>query len=220
MSELKLYNYFRSSTSYRIRIALNFKNIEFSYIPVHLLNNGGEQFTPQYKNLNPMSEVPTIDHDGLILGQSMAIIEYLEEQFPNPSLLPTDVHKRGKIRQFCENINSYLHPLSNLKVLSYLETHHSYSQQEKEKWIGHWYHNGLKALEQTVSKTKGQCCFGDQVTFADCFLIPVLFTAERFNVDLSPYPLLKQINHHCIQLTPFQKAHPFRQIDTPEQNKI
>ncbi len=220
MSQVTLYNYFRSSTSYRVRIALNLKNIEYKYSPVHLINNGGEQYSQSYKAINPMSEVPTLEHEGLIVGQSVAIIEYLEEQFPNPSLFPRDSQKRAKIRQFCENINSFMHPLSNLKVLKYLEETNGYDQKQKEVWINHWYQKGLAALESWLHKNMGQYCFGDHVTVADCFLVPMVFTAERFNVDLSLYKNVMAINAHCLQLEAFKSAHPFRQIDTPAEARI
>jgi maleylacetoacetate isomerase len=220
MSQVILHNYFRSSTSYRVRIALNLKNIEFKYVPVHLLNNGGEQFSPNYKAINPMSEVPTIEHDGLVIGQSVAIIEYLEELFPSPSLFPKDAQKRAKIRQFCENINSFMHPLSNLKVLKYLEENHGYDQKQKEAWINFWYQKGLVALESWLQKNMGQFSFGDQVSVADCFLIPLVFTSERFNVDLSPYKNIMTINSRCLKLDAFKSAHPFRQVDTPADLRI
>lgn len=220
MSQVTLYNYFRSSTSYRVRIVLNIKNIEYKYVPVHLLNNGGEQFSDNYTTLNPMSEVPTLEHDGMVIGQSVAIIEYLEEQFPNPALLPKGSQKRAKIRQFCENINSFMHPLSNLKVLKYLEDKHGYDQMQKEEWISHWYKKGLFALESWLQKNRGQYSFGDHISIADCFLIPAVFTSERFNVDLTPYKNIMTVNQNCLELEAFKNAHPFRQIDTPTDLKI
>ncbi len=220
MSQVTLYNYYRSSTSYRVRIALNIKNIEFKYVPVHLINNGGEQFASSYKVLNPMSEVPTLEDEGFVVGQSVAIIEYLEEQFPNPSLFPKDFQKKAKIRQFCENINSFLHPLSNLKVLKYLEDSHGYDQKQKEVWVNHWYQKGLVALESWLQKNKGLFSFGDEVTVADCFLVPLVFTCERFNIDLSPYKNILTINNRCLQQQAFKDAHPLRQIDTPNDLRI
>lgn len=220
MSQVTLHNYFRSSTSYRVRIALNLKNIEYKYVPVHLLNNGGEQYTANYKALNPMSEVPTLEHEGMTLGQSVAIIEYLEEQFPSPSLFPRDSQKKAKIRQFCENINSFMHPLSNLKVLKYLEENNSYDQKQKEVWISHWYQKGLAASESWLQKNMGQYCFGDHVTVADCFLVPLVFTCERFNVDLKPFKNVVTINDRCLKEEAFAKAHPFRQVDTPAEFRI
>lgn len=172
MSQIVLHNYFRSSTSYRIRIALNLKNLEFTYKPVHLLKDGGEQHQPTYKNLNPMSEVPTLEHKGMILGQSMAIIEYLEEEFPNPPLLPKDLQKRARIRQFCESINSFLHPISNLKVLQYLEKNHQYDHQQKEAWISHWYPKGLNALEIWLQKMLKNTLSATKSPMPIAFLFP------------------------------------------------
>lgn len=219
MSQIVLHNYFRSSTSYRIRIALNLKNLEFTYKPVHLLKDGGEQHQTAYKNLNPMSEVPTLEHKGMILGQSMAIIEYLEEEFPNPPLLPKDLQKRARIRQFCESINSFLHPISNLKVLQYLEKNHQYDQQQKEAWISHWYPKGLNALEIWLQKNAKEYAFGNEITYADCFLVPLVFTCQRFKVDLTSYPMILKINENCLKVEAFKKAHPSNQIDTPEQER-
>jgi maleylacetoacetate isomerase len=135
-------------------------------------------------------------------------------------LLPSDLQKRAKIRQFCESINSFLHPLSNLKVLQYLEKKHHYNLAEKEAWVAHWYHKGLKALELMLVKNKGIFAFGDQVTFADCFIAPLVFTSERFHVDLSNYKNIVSVNTECLKLEAFQKAHPGRQIDTPESDRL
>lgn len=220
MTELTLYNYFRSSTSYRVRIALYYKNLPFEYKPVHLLNNGGEQFFQDYKNMNPMSEVPTLIHEGLPLSQSMAIIEYLDEVFPSAPLFPKEVQRRARVRQFCENINSFMHPLSNLKVLQYLEVNHNYKQAEKEIWVQHWLQKGFEAAENLLKKSHGHFCFGDQITAADLFLIPQVFSAQRYKVELGPYPLIQKINEHCLTLDFFKKAHPFRQPDCPEGDRL
>lgn len=214
MGKIILHNYFRSSTSYRVRLVLHLKNLEFVYKPVHLLNNGGEQNQESYKKINPMGEVPTLEYKGLVLGQSMAIIEFLEEEFPSPALLPKSLQQKAKIRQFCENINSFLHPISNLKMLQYLESKHQYNQAQKEEWISYWYPKGLSALELSIKQNAKQYCFGDQLTFADCFLVPLVFTALRFNVDLNNYPGILKINENCLQLEGFKKAHPSNQIDT------
>ena len=220
MTELTLYNYFRSSTSYRVRIALHYKNLNFTYKPVHLINDGGEQHKSAYKNLNPMSEVPTLIHEGLPLSQSMAIIEYLDEVFPHPGLFPREAQKRARLRQFCENINSFMHPLTNLKVLQYLEVKHGYTQVNKEEWVTVWSKKGFEATENFLKKTAGRFCFGDEVTAADLFLIPQIFSAQRFKLDLSPYPLAMKINENCLSLDYFKKAHPYRQVDTPENEKV
>ncbi len=220
MTELTLYNYFRSSTSYRVRIALHYKNLSFKYHPVHLINSGGEQHQVDYKNLNSMAEVPTLVHEGLTLSQSMAIIEYLDEVFPHPGLLPREPQKRARIRQFCENINSFMHPLTNLKVLQYLESKHGYTAQDKEEWVSVWAKKGFEANENFLRKTYGSFCFGNEVTAADLFLIPQVFSAQRFKIDMSAYPIITKINENCLALDSFKKAHPLRQVDTPENEKI
>lgn len=211
-AELILYNYYRSSTSYRVRIALHHKGIPFEYRAVHLLKNGGEQHQEAYRKINPLGEVPTLVHGDKAIGQSFAILEYLEEVFPQNALLPKDPWARGRIRQFCENINSFIHPLNNLKVQQYLAEKHHYSQEQKEEWIALWSHQGLKSLEKMV---EGESfCFGSQVSLADVFLIPQLFSAQRFKVDLTPYPKLRKINDFCLNLEAFKKAHPSQQPDS------
>jgi len=220
MSALILYNYFRSSTSYRARIALHYKNLKFDYRPVHLLNDGGEQHKSEYISLNSMSEVPTLVHGKLTLSQSVAIIEYLDEVFPAPPLFPDDPARKALVRQFCENINSFLHPLSNLKVLQHLESRHGYTQDDKAQWVSLWAAKGLTALEDILKKNSGTYCFGDEITTADLFLVPQVFSAQRFKVDLNPYPLLMKINETCLKHEAFIKAHPLRQVDTPATERI
>ena len=216
MASLTLYNYFRSSTSYRVRIALYHKNLNFEYKAVHLLNHGGEQNSEAYKTLNPMSEVPTLVHNHKNIGQSMAIIEYLEEVFPQSPLFSKDPSEKAQIRQFCENINSFMHPMGNLKVLQYLGDHFKYTQQQKEEWMAHWNHRGYAALEKILKTTSGKFCFADQITAADTFLIPQIFTSLRFNVDLANYPLCRKIYENCKSVEAFQKAHPLNQPDSPK----
>lgn len=216
MASLILYNYFRSSTSYRARVALYHKNLDFEYRAVHLLNNGGEQNGASYKDLNAMGEVPTLVHNGQSIAQSVAIIEYLEEVFPQNPLFPKDPFEKAQVRQFCETINSFMHPLGNLKVLQYLEQHHHYTQLQKEEWFAHWNYRGYSALEKTLEKTSGTFCFGDQISAADVFLIPQMFASLRFNVDLKTYPLCEKIYNNCKTVTAFQKAHPLNQPDSPK----
>ena len=219
MNSLVLYNYFRSSTSYRVRIALHYKNLDFKYEPVHLVNNGGEQFKTQYLMLNPMAEVPTLIHNENMISQSMAIIEYLDEVFPQNPLFPKDPYAKAQVRQFCENINSFLHPLSNLKVLKKLEVDCHFDQLKKEAWIQHWSSHGFVALENLVKKTHGIYCFADNLTAADLFLAPALFSAKRFHVNLSNYPIMNQIDQSLNKLDCFIKAHPSNQPDTPSEVK-
>ena len=218
MTEFILHNYFRSSTSYRARIALNLKSIKYDYKAVHLLK--GEQQAPEYLKLNPSGGVPTLIHNGKVIPDSYAIIEYLEEIIPEPALLPQDKYLRARIRQACEIFNSMTHPMGNLRVQTYLEKNHGFAQTEKEHWTKYWYDKGLEAMEKTLAEFAGKYCFGDQVTMADVFLVPQLTTAERFKMDLSKYPTLLKIYQNCNQLEAFQLAHPFRQPDTPAELKI
>lgn len=218
MADFILYNYFRSSTSYRTRIALNYKKIPFEYKVVHLLK--GEQHRPEYRTLNPLGGVPTLVHQGKVIPDSFAIIEYLDEVVPAPPLLPPDAYSRARVRQVCEIINSSLHPMGNLKTLQYLEKIHGYTQEQKEAWVQHWSQQGLDALEKNLQSLAGTYCFGESVTMADVFVVPQVFTCQRFKVDMTSYPLIMKIHENCQKLEAFQKAHPFRQIDTPEENRL
>ncbi|MFZ3229068.1 MAG: maleylacetoacetate isomerase [Pseudobdellovibrio sp.] len=218
MPKLILYNYFRSSTSYRVRAALEIKKLSYTYKPIHLLNNGGEQNTEAYRKLNPAGGVPTLIHDDKIIAQSMAIIEYLDDAFPQTyQLFPTDVFQKAKVRQFCENINADMHALNNLKVLNYLVKNHNLTDDEKLKWSQHWIDQGFTALEKMAKLTAKDYCFGSVLTAADVLLIPQMVTAERFKADLSGYPTLNHIFKNCMQLPEFKKSHPFVQMDTPEE---
>ncbi len=220
MSPIKLYNYFRSSTSYRVRIALHLKNLDFEYIPVHLINNCGEQNSETYKKLNPSGGVPTLIHNNQIISQSFAIIEYLDEAFPQTyQLLPKDFFARAKIRQICESINADIHPLTNLKVMQHLEKNNHFNTDQKNQWIQKWIQQGLTAVEKILEITSKNYSFGDTVTMADLFIIPQIFSAERFHVDMAAFPRLKKINQDCLKLDAFKKAHPMNQIDTPPEPK-
>ena len=220
MAPFTLFNYFRSSTSYRVRIALHLKGIEFDYKAVHLLKGGGEQHSVEYRKLNPQGEVPTLIHNGKAIGQSLAIMEYLDEIHPSARLYPQDPYQKAKIRQFCENINSFLHPLSNLKVMQKLEKDAQYTTEQKNAWIQHWYAIGFQALEEMLKEFSGRYCFGDQVTAADLLLVPCIFTANRFQVNLDTFPLCRKINEECLKLEAFKKAHPYAQPDTPEAERM
>jgi maleylacetoacetate isomerase len=217
--ELKLYNYFRSSPSYRVRIALHLKGLEFKYIPIHLLNNGGEQHGAEYQKINPAQEVPALWHEGAVISQSVAIIEYLDEAFPNPPLYPKQPHQRARVRQLCEIINC-THPLQNLKVLQFLEKDLGFKEPQKNQWISEWLHRGFQTYEETVRVTAGLFSVGDQVTAADLFLVPQILSAKRFNIDTSGYKLITRIGEACANLEAFQKAHPTRQIDTPPELRV
>lgn len=221
MSNLSLYNYFRSSTSYRVRIALELKELKYDYRPVHLVANGGEHNLPAYRQLNPIGGVPTLVHNGKVISQSFAIIQYLDEIFPQPMpLFSEDAFENAKIRQLCEIINAEIHPLQNLKVTQYLESQLKADSEQKGKWLHKWISEGLKAFEESLLPFAGKYCFGDRVTAADLFLIPQLFSSLRFGVDVSGYRKLAQINENCLLLEAFKNAHPHRQPDTPTDLKI
>lgn len=217
MADLVLYNYFRSSTSYRVRIALHLKNLAFDYRAVHLLKS--EQQTTEFRRLNPLGEVPALIHGPHCISQSLAILEYLEEVFPEKPIYPKSAADRAWVRQFCENINAYLHPLGNLKVMQYLEQKHGYDQTAKEGWISHWNKPGFAALEKMLESRAGKYCLGDQITAADLCLIPAVFSAKRFKVDLSPYSTVARIDEALKDHPAFLKAHPLRQPDTPDEMK-
>jgi maleylacetoacetate isomerase len=214
MASISLYNYFRSSTSYRVRIALHYKNIAFEYLPINLLK--GEQHSSSYRMINPLGGVPALVHNGKVIPESFAILEYLDEVFPEPHLLPKDPYTRARIRQFCEIINSFMHPMGNLKTLQYLEKKHGYDQTEKDHWVQHWANQGLTAIEQSLKEFSGTFCFGDKPSMADLFLVPQVLTCQRFKVDLANFPLVVRVNENCLNIAAFQKANPFIQVDTPE----
>jgi maleylacetoacetate isomerase len=221
MENLNLYNYFRSSTSYRVRIALELKKLPYTNHPVHLLNNGGEQHSDEYRRINPMGGVPSLVHGEKVISQSFAIIDYLDAVFKAPfPLFSEDKFITAKIRQFCEVINADIHPLQNLKVMQFLEKQYHLTSEQKHVWLNKWINEGLQSLETMIAPFAGQFCFGDQITAADLFLIPQLFSSQRFNIDITQYKTLEQINKNCMEVEAFKKAHPYRQPDTPDEFKI
>lgn len=213
MGPVTLYSYFRSSASFRVRIALHLKNIEFKYEPVHLLKEGGQQRKPAYLKLNPIGQVPTLVHEGKSIGQSVAIIEYLDEIFPVPRLFPKDAWMKARTRQICEIINSGIQPLHNLKVLQELERRYKIHDDEKANWSLFWIEKGLSAIENVLQETAGSYCIGDQVSAADVFLIPQIFGAQRYNFDINKYPRVGTIFQRCMSLEAFKNAQPSAQPD-------
>lgn len=212
---LTLHNYFRSSAAYRVRIAMNLKGLDYDYVPVHLTRDGGMQFKEPYKSLNPQQLVPLLDDDGFQISQSLAIIEYLDERFPNTRLLPKSPEGRARVRQIALAISCDIHPLQNLRVLKYLTGTLGASEESKTQWIHHWLSEGLAALEADLSRapTRGRFCFGDTPSMADCTLVPQMFSAARFNVDTVPYPTLRAIYEACEAIPAVAAAHPSRQMD-------
>jgi maleylpyruvate isomerase len=212
---MKLFNYYRSSGSYRVRIALGIKGLPYDYESVHLRRNGGEQFAPAFRSLNPQGLVPVLEDGPTVLTQSLAIIEYLDEVHPTPPLLPRDTVARALVRATALSIACEIHPLNNLRVLGYLGSVLYASEEAKTKWYQHWVRVGFEALESQLSQNRdaGPFCHGSSPTIADCCLIPQLANARRFDCDLSPYPTLVGIEAHCSGLKAFQDAAPERQPD-------
>ncbi|MDX2346481.1 MAG: maleylacetoacetate isomerase [Legionella sp.] len=209
---MKLYDYYRSTASYRVRIALNLKQLPFECIPVHLVRDGGEQHLPAYRALNPQSLVPTLlDENQSIITQSIAILEYLEEAHPTPALLPKDLHARAFVRSLALIIACDIHPLNNLRVLKQLKHQFNASESDVSTWYHHWLKVGFDAFETKLSasnQNNPNFCDGNQISFADICLIPQVFNAERFKFSLEPYPLIQAINTHCLSLKAFQNAAP------------
>ncbi|MGX5698745.1 maleylacetoacetate isomerase [Acinetobacter kookii] len=205
---MQLYTYFRSSAAYRVRIALNLKGLNADYIPVHLLNNGGEQHSDAYKAVNPSELVPSLVNNEFQLSQSLSILEYLEERYPETALLPQDIQQRALVRAFSLAIACDIHPLNNLRVLQYLSGTLEVTDEQKNTWYRHWVDTGFKTLEALLHSSNGRFCFGDQPTFADCCLIPQVYNALRFNVDITAYPKIASIYQHCNTLAAFQQAAP------------
>ncbi|MFM0277645.1 maleylacetoacetate isomerase [Paraburkholderia sediminicola] len=212
---MKLYNYFRSTSSYRVRIACNLKGLSYEYIPVHLNRNGGEQFAADFSSLNPQQLVPLLIDGTLLISQSLAIIEYLDECYPDVALLPTASIDRVRVRQLSQYIACEMHPLNNLRVLKYLTGPLQLSVEQKQAWTVHWLRTGLEALERELngSAARGKFCFGNTPTMADCCLVPQLYSARRFGIDVDAYPALRAIDAECQTLDAFQAAHPDRQPD-------
>ncbi|MBR9726850.1 maleylacetoacetate isomerase [Shewanella intestini] len=214
---MKLYGYWRSSAAYRVRIALNLKDLAVEHISVHLVNNGGEQHRQAFKQLNPQALVPALidanDQHHHCITQSMAIIEYLNEQYPRTPLLPQDAYSRAIVRSMAQILACEVHPLDNLRVLQYLVGEMDVTQDNKMRWYHHWIHQGFAALEALLQQHSGQYCFGDNVSLADLCLVPQVYNAKRFNVDLSAYPNIVRVDNACMQLPAFQQASPEMQPD-------
>lgn len=212
---MKLYNYFRSSASYRVRIALNLKGLTYEYIPIHLRRGGGEQYSPSYKALNPQGLIPTLEESGQVLSQSLAILEYLEERYPEPPLLPRDPADRAIVRSMALVVACEVHPLQNLRVLNYLQNTLHHSEEETQAWGRHWVSLGLGALEQMVRSVpnRSDFCFGNTPSFADLCLVPQFVNARRFGCDLSVCPTLVEIDASCRAMPAFANAAPEHQPD-------
>jgi maleylpyruvate isomerase len=210
---LKLYGYFRSSAAYRVRIALALKGLAYEYLAVHLRK--GEQSAAEYRELNPTALVPTLVDDRGTFSQSLAIIEYLDERYPDPSLLPRTPEARSRVRGIALAIACDIHPLDNLRVLRYVMRTLGASEEAKDAWYRHWVDVGLSALEAQLARepATGGFCHGDAPTLADCCLVPQLANARRAGIPLDAYPTLTRIEASCSALPAFVAAAPDRQPD-------
>lgn len=214
-----LYSYFRSSASYRVRIALHLKEIDFDYHAIHLLKDGGQQNALNYKAVNPMGQVPTLVDGMNVIAQSMAILEYMDHKWPKIQLFPKDIETRAQVIEFCEIINSGIQPLVNLKVRQKLEKELGANEAQIKAWMTDFMSHGFEALEKKLVKTSGQYCFGNQITAADVFLVPAVFGAVAgAGLSMDKYPLCKKINDALVKIEAFKKAHPQNQPDYPQEN--
>lgn len=214
---MRLYDYFRSSAAYRVRIALNIKGLTAERAFVHLRK--GEQRAESFLALNPQGFVPALVTDeGAILTQSMAIIEYLDEIHPRPSLLPGDPAQRARLRSLAQIIACDVHPLNNLRILKYLKQDLELPQERLDEWVAHWIAEGFAALEAALGPTAGPYCVGNNPTLPDVILAPQVFSARRFNVEMKPYPTIRRIAASLDNHEAFAAAHPMNQPDTEVGN--
>ena len=214
-ADFVLYGYFRSSAAFRVRIALNLKGIAAEQRAVHLLRDGGQQHGGDYRAVNPQELVPTLVHEGDAMAQSLAIIEYLDEVYPDPALLPREPRARARVRQLAYIIACDIHPLNNLRMLLYLRDRFSIAEEARNEWQRHWIGLGFSTLEALLAQSPytGSFCNGDTPTLADICLIPQMANARRVNLDLSPYPTLLRIERHALAHPAFEAALPKNQPD-------
>jgi maleylpyruvate isomerase len=213
---LRLYSYFRSSASWRVRTALHIKGLSYEYVPVHLLKNGGEQHRPEYRAINPLETVPLLEISGnppIRLGESLAILRFIDEKWPNPPLLPADPVMRAQAWWIAEIINSGIHPLQNLSTLQALEQMFGASKEARMAWAARFLEKGLRAVETLLQQTSGTCCVGNEVTVADLCLVPQVYNGRRFSAPLEGFPTLLRIAGYLETLPAFVAAHPSKQPD-------
>lgn len=212
---MELYTYFRSSAAYRVRIALNLKGLKADYRYVHLVKDGGQQHKAEYLAVNPQGLVPVLVDNSHVLTQSLAIIEYLDETHPPPPLLPKDALGRAHVRALAQVVACDIHPVNNQRILKYLEKELGADEAARNRWYRHWIIEGFDALEKLLNSysATGKFCHGGQPTVADICLVPQVFNAKRFSVDLAPYPAIRRINDYCLTLKAFADAAPEKQVD-------
>ncbi|KGP62601.1 maleylacetoacetate isomerase [Legionella norrlandica] len=205
-----LYDYYRSTACYRVRIALNLKKIAYEKTEVHLLNNGGEQHSAKYHQINPQELVPSLDINGRILSQSLAILDYLEETYPEIPLLPNDPFIKATLKSLALMVACDMHPMNNLRVLTRLKEQFKASEDQVLDWYHHWLKAGFDAFEErlTLLEREKPVCFGDEISLADVCLIPQVYNAKRFHFDMANYPIINKINEYCLAIPAFHNAAP------------
>jgi maleylacetoacetate isomerase/maleylpyruvate isomerase len=210
---MKLYGYWRSSAAYRVRIAMHLKGLAFESIPVHLVKDGGEQHKKAYTELNSTHLVPTLIDEDVILYQSIAIVEYLDDKYPSVAIYPENIVAKAKVKALALDIACEMHPVNNLRVQQYLVNHFSLPESDKLIWSHHWMNVGFLAIEQQLKVNSGKYCFGDNITMADICLVPQVYNAYRFNLDMSEFPNICRVAENCNQHTAFIAALPENQAD-------
>lgn len=210
---MKLYGYWRSSAAYRVRIALHLKALDFESVPVHLVKNGGEQHSDSYVEMNPTHLVPTFVDGNFTLHQSMAVIDYLDEKYPQVPLYPSNLVEKSQVKALALDVACEVHPVNNLRVQQYLANTLATTEQQKLAWSHHWMNIGFAAIEKQLSATSGQYSFGDKITMADICLVPQVYNANRFSLDMKPFPNIVRVVNNCNELIAFQRALPENQSD-------
>ena len=210
---MKLYGYWRSSAAYRVRIAMHLKGLVFESVPVHLIKDGGEQHKDTYTDLNPTHLVPTLVDEDIKLHQSIAIIEYLDEKFPTVAIYPENIVTKAKVKALALDVACEMHPVNNLRVQQYLVKSFSLPESDKLIWSHHWMNIGFTAIEKQLKLNAGQYCFGDNITMADICLVPQVYNANRFNLDMSKFPNICRVVDNCNKHPAFIAALPENQDD-------
>jgi maleylacetoacetate isomerase len=218
---LRLFSYWRSSAAYRVRIGLALKGLPYETVPVHLVRDGGEQHSAAYRETNPQELVPVLQHGNRLFRQSLAILEYVDETWPDTPLLPALARDRARVRALAQLVACDIHPLNNLRVLQYLEHEWNAPQPERDEWVRHWITLGFDAMEASLvdHPATGEFCEGDSPTLADCCLVPQLYNARRFGLDITRWPTIARIEAACLALPAFGAARPEQQPDCPEAQR-
>jgi len=215
---IKLYSYWRSSACYRVRIALNLKAIPFETVPINLVHAGGGQHTAEFNEINPQELIPVLVHGGRLLRQSLAIMDYLDEIWTSGiPLVPAVARDRQRVRAIAQMIACDIHPLNNLRVMQYLESAFGADQSQRDQWTRHWIRTGFVALEKVLddNPSTGTYCEGDMPTMADCCLVPQVYNAKRFGINVDEFPNIARIDAACLALPEFDAARPEKQPDAP-----